>query len=344
MLDVTIDHQLIRIGERFAVGFHRTLRIPDDGRIYPLPPGLGHFPVFNVSAYRDKVPPQWLEEVGAFIPMYQREALWIGFHGAEWKPNAVKIAVGGINVISGEPFKHGLDADPQDYIVCPDQPWLDGINTGRGFIRQFVAMPLGMGYTIEASLTGKEEFGGIQVTVFEPKPGRFPDKPPKRSETGPVRFAVPKTKGAPESMGLGAGGKMKQKIYPDPYGIDVWDQDNSGHVGIHIVNSAQFFELTGIHPPPTPVDIQSYTEHGLPWFDLYDEAKADIPASDKLTGAETITEIERQRGESIADDKALDILESQIKTIGKDASESPGRQPSHVARPGSPHEGKGNKL
>ena len=84
--------------------------------------------------------------------------------------------MGGINVISGEPPHNGLKADPQDYIVCPDQPWLDGINTGHGSIRQFVAMPLGKGYTVEAALTGTEKFGGIQLTVFEPKPGRFPDR------------------------------------------------------------------------------------------------------------------------------------------------------------------------
>jgi len=27
----------------------------------------------------------------------------------------------------------------------------------------------------------------------------------------------------PDEMGLAAGGKIKQKIYPDPYGISTWD-------------------------------------------------------------------------------------------------------------------------
>jgi hypothetical protein len=321
MLDVIIDHQAIRIGDRFALGFHRTLRIPDDGRTYPLPPGLGRFPLFKVLTYRDSVPPHWLEASGAFIPMYQREALWMGFHAAEWKPNAVKIAMGGINVISGEPIKNGLKGDPQDYIVCPDQPWLDGINTGHGTIRQFVAMPLGMGYTIEAALTGKEKFGGIQLTVFEPKPGRFPDRPPIRCETGPVRFAAPKASTAPQSMGLGAGGEMKQKIYPDAYGIDVWDQDNYGHVAIHIVNSAQFCDLTGIQPPPTPVDTKIYTEHGLPWFDLYDEFKEDVSPSVHLTGVKTIAEIDAQQGKTAVDNGSVDVMEAQIKKLGKNNSE-----------------------
>jgi hypothetical protein len=343
MLDVIIDNQLIRIGERFALGLHRTLRIPDDGRTYPLPPGLGRFPLFKVSSFRDRVPPQWLEQGGAFIPMYQREALWIGFHAAEWKPNAVKISVGDINVVSGESFTEGLNADPQDYIVCPDQPWLDGINTGHSSIRQFVAMPLGMGYTVEASLTGKEKFGGIQLTVFEPKPGRFPDKPPLRSETGPVRFAAPKASSAPQSMGLGAGGEMKQKIYPDPYGIDVWDQDNYGRAAIHIVNSTHFLELTGSQPPPTPVDTKSYTEYGLPWFDLYDESKEDVSPSDHLTGVKTIAEIDAQLEQSTADNESVDVLETQVKKLGTDNSGQRGCPPSSPAEPGSPSEDEENK-
>jgi hypothetical protein len=320
MLDVIINNQVIRIGDRFALGLHRTLRIPDDGQMYPLPPGLGRFPLFKVLTYRDRVPPQWLEEAGAFIPMYQREALWIGFHAADWKPNAVKIAVGGINVISGDPVNHGLKDDPQDYIVCPDQPWLDGINTGHGSIRQFVAMPLGMGYTVEASLTGKEIFGGIELTVFEPKPGRFPDKPPIRSASGPVRFAAPKVSSAPQSMGLGAGGEMKQKIYPDSYGIDVWDQDNYGHVAINIVNSAQFLELTGIQPPPTPVDTKAYTNYGLPWFDLYDEFKGDVSPSEHLTTVKTIAEIDAQKGETAIDNGSVNVPETLIRKLGTDNS------------------------
>jgi hypothetical protein len=339
MLDVIIDNNMIRVGERFALGLHRTLRIPDDGRTYPLPPGLGRFPIFEVLTYRDRIPPQWLEDPGAFIPMYQREALWLGFNGADWKPNAVKIAVGGINVISGKPINGGLNADPQDYIVCPDQPWLDGINTGRDSIRQFVAMPLGRGYTVEAALTGTEKIGGIQITIFEPKPGKFPDTPPFRSETGPVRFAAPKTNTGPQSMGFGAGGEMKQKIYPDSYGIDVWDQENYGRAVIHIVNSAQFLELTGIQPPPTPVDTKTYTDFGLPWFDLCDEFKEDVSPSEHLTKVKTIVEIDAQKIETTVDNESVDVNETQIKTIGKETSGEWRRPPSSPEESGASSEG-----
>ena len=34
-------------------------------------------------------------------------------------------------------------------------------------------MPLGMGYTVEGQITGKEKFGYRQIIVYEPKLGKF---------------------------------------------------------------------------------------------------------------------------------------------------------------------------
>jgi len=315
MLIVTVDHESVHIGERFSVSFQRTLRIPDDGRIYPLPPGLETFPVHRVEDYSDCIPVAWKEHGGVFIPMYQREALWLAFNAAYWKPNAVKIGIGNINAVSGGAWDDRLHDDPQDYIVCPDQPWLDGINAGDGVIRQFVAMPLGMGYTVEGQLTGREEFGGIQILVYEPRPGRFPDQPPPEPdwemEALFVEEAVPRAQ-----MGLGAGGKMKQKIYPDPYGIDTWDPENYGAVFVHIVNSEQYRDLTGLEPPPTPVSAQTYTTYGLPWFDLYDEGEGDVAASDKLVKVKTIREKDAEKGgDSTAVDISIDVDESQVRKL-----------------------------
>lgn len=315
MLNVTVENNRIRIGERFSVSFQRTLRIPDDGKDYPLPPGLGAFPIHRVADYLERVPLHWREQGGYFIPMYQREALWLGFDGATWKPNAVKVAIGKINAISGEAWDETLHADPQDYIVCPHQPWLDGINAGSGFIRQFVAMPLGLGYTVEAQVSGVEEFGGIQIEVYEPKPGRFPDQPPPQRD---LSFQMQSPPPAPigGEMGLGAGGKMKQKIYPDPYGIDTWDTENYGSVFVHIINSEQYRELTNLEPPPTPITAQLYTQYGLPWFALYDEAQGDLPASERLSKVKTIQTQDIEQEIAVGqDNESVDVAESQIEKL-----------------------------
>ena len=103
-----------------SIDFQRTLRIPDDNREYPLPPGLGRFPVEHVDDFADKLPDTWRTHGGVFIPMYQSEALWINFSGDY--PCAVKIAAGTINAVSGESWSNVLSADPQDYAVIPEQP------------------------------------------------------------------------------------------------------------------------------------------------------------------------------------------------------------------------------
>lgn len=309
-LPVTVEADLIRVGPRFAVSFQRTLRIPDDGRTYPLPPGLGRLPIGRVAELGHRAPLGWWPG-DAFIPLYQREALWLAFDGALWKPNAVQVAVGGINAVSGGPWEEGLSANPQNYLVCPLQPWLDGINAGDGIIRQFVAMPLGRGYTVEAQVTGEERVGGIQIRVYEPKPGRFPDRPPPRPPIAAV-MAPP----SPSLMGLGAGGAMRQKMYPDPHGLDTWDTEHWGEIRVHIVNSQQYTELTGRPVPPTPVDPLAYTEAGLPWFDVYDERAGDIPAPEPLTEVKSIRESERERdAEGPGEKPPLPIDPNQVRKL-----------------------------
>jgi hypothetical protein len=89
-LPVVLDGKTIRIGRHFSVCFRRTLRIPEDGKDYPLPPGFSRFPICSVEDYADKVPAHWLEEGGFFIPMHQREALYLEFGGADWRPVAAR--------------------------------------------------------------------------------------------------------------------------------------------------------------------------------------------------------------------------------------------------------------
>lgn len=332
---IEIIDDRVKIGERFSLSFQRTLRLPDDGRTYPLPPTLGLFPVRRVADYSDRLPREWSQRGGVFFPMYQREAMWLAFDTTEWKPNAVKIGIGGIDALTGEDWQRGLHDDPQDYLVCPEQMWLDGINSGEGTIRQFVAMPLGMGYTVEGQLTGEEKFGGVQILVYDPMKGRFPDEaPPEQdyglgSPGGPLAFSGPM--GAPMAdmapldaaqmdmgMGLGAGGQMQQKVYPDPYGLDTWDQDNYAALEVHILNSAQFQAVTGEAPPPTPVTAQTYNKHGLPWFELYDETQGDLAAAEKLAGVKTVRELDEERGDSPdAAEAETEIKPEQVRRINK---------------------------
>lgn len=281
----------IHLNQHCSVTLHRTLRIPDDGGSYPLPPSLGEFRRYPV------------ERDGFMVPMHRAEALWLGLIGPSWRPHALKVGIGGIDAISGAPFDANQLSD-QDYVVIPDQPWLDGINAGDGFIRQFVAVPLGEGLTVEAQLTGREDRGGLALALFEPRPGRFPDEPP-HEEVLEMRCLAP---AAPPSMGLGAGGRMRQEIYADEYGIGTWQTTPSRVIEIELVDALAFSVLTGIEHPPPP-DAATYTRHGLPWFDLLQPTHRDIAAADRLRGIRSIGDLEGRR------EAGLPIPEHQIRRL-----------------------------
>jgi hypothetical protein len=57
----------------------------------------------------------------------------------------------------------------QDYVVAPKQLRLDGTASADGTVRQFVAMPLGQGYTLEAQITGEEVVSGLQFGITPSK-------------------------------------------------------------------------------------------------------------------------------------------------------------------------------
>ncbi|KAK7042356.1 hypothetical protein R3P38DRAFT_3390033 [Favolaschia claudopus] len=141
--------------------FNRTLRVPDNATEYALPPGLGTFPIVKAQDYADL--PDFIKQRGGYImPLFQREALWIDIDGGHC---AIKISVGGINAITGGKHNEQPPEGLQDYVVGGKQPWLDGIAIAPGVVRQFVAMKLGHGHTIEEQLSETRK-GGIQIDVY----------------------------------------------------------------------------------------------------------------------------------------------------------------------------------
>ncbi|MFI8167721.1 hypothetical protein ACIGAN_15335 [Streptomyces sp. NPDC085931] len=161
---VRIDGNTLRLPGGVAVRFIRTLRLPETGT-HPLPPGLGEFPVRRVADHADRVPEAMRARGGVMLPVYLREAMWLNFAGTT-EPAALQVGVGKVCAVSGRPWSDGLCRDPQNYVVLPRQPWLDGINSGTGTVRQFVAVPLGLGATVEGQVTGEEVWGGVQLRSF----------------------------------------------------------------------------------------------------------------------------------------------------------------------------------
>lgn len=303
-----------------TIGFQRTLRIPDDGTIYPLPAGLGSFPLRSVDDYADTAPETWKKRGGVAMPIYQSEALWIRFRSRY--PFAVKIGSGKINAVSGDSWKPGLQGDPQDYVVVPGQRWLDGFACGEGLIRQFLAVPLGAGFTVEEQLTGKADVGGMQIQVYPMHAEsyfreEFADSIPSTlEELFPHLFAkhlVPfqnvfrnpclPTRG----MGLGAGGRMRQEIYQDSHAVTVWNQAQSKRCFVHLCNSMHWRQITGTNPPHPPLTAEEYKAAGIPWFDYYRDDLKPLKGSKRLAEIKSVATIAKEsKHPALADDASIE--------------------------------------
>ncbi len=288
-----------------GIEFQRTLRIPDDGKKYSLPPGLGEFPLRHVDDFAANVPQNWLEHGGVMLPMYQSEAMWVNFRGSKpWMysgyPFAVKIATGKIDAVTGKEWENGLNRDPQDYVVVPEQPWLDGYCVEKGVIRQFVAMPLGAGYSAEEQITGAAEHGGLQIVAYPMKREAY-ERYRKARRFGEDRLAMaaPAQGGVRVlfSMGLAPGGRMRQKIYDDGYDFEDWEVGHFSRCFVHIANSLVWRAITGQAPPTVPPTSREYTQAGLPWFDLYDDHKSAVEGAEVLGGLKSVKQMGEEKGD-----------------------------------------------
>ena len=303
MIELQNDELVFRFPEvhqeaRLRVEFQRTLRIPDDNREYPLPPGLGALPLNHVDDFADRVPETWRNRGGVFLPMYQAEALWINFESAY--PMAVKVAAGKIDALTGEPWENEIAAHPQNYLVVPDQPWLDGFCVQKGLIRQFVAMRLGEGFTVEEQLSGEAHHGGLQIIVYPMKAEKYSDLCKMRESEihEQADYMLAYSPLQPE-MGMAPGGLMRQEVYEDEYGFDSWCTAVRSRCFVHILNSQQFVGVCGSPPPGRPPTAKEYNDAGLPWFNYYGGDLTALDGSGKLMGLDSIAVANLKKGKGV---------------------------------------------
>lgn len=268
---------------RCSIGFKRTFRIPDDNKGYPLPPDLGEFPLNHVDDIGENLPSEWEKRGGVFFPMYQAEAMWIHFD-ADY-PFAIKIAAGKINAVTGDTWNNELHDNPQDYVVIPKQPWIDGFCVAKGRVRQFVAMPLGSGYTAEEQLTNMAEHGGIQIIAYPMKFEHYRELDQSRPR---FSFAESGKYFETRIVGLAPGGLMWQDIYEDIHDLSAWAKTAKSRCFVHLLNSEVYRSLTDKEPPSPVITAKRYTEYGLPWFKYYDENATAVQAQDKLAGLDSV--------------------------------------------------------
>ena len=192
---------------RCRLEFQRTLRIPDDDRAYPLPAGLGRFPLRHLDDFADRLPRETRHRGGVVMPIYEKFF--------------------------------------EDVIVAREDP-------------------------------------GVY----------YQSTPPAHD------------------MGLAPGGRMRQDIYDDDYGLDAWDEGHASRCFVTIANSVQWLAITGERPPTTPPTARKYTDAGLPWFDYYDGDRKAISGSESLAGLKSVARTGVEKGESpLPENDPLDVAE-----------------------------------
>lgn len=128
----------------------------------------------------------------------------------------------------------------------------------EGRIRQFVAMSLGEGYTVEEQLSGAAEWGGIQIVAYPMKAAVWERIRQERDRTlfrgafGAEAAVMPMAAAPAPDMGMAAGGLMRQEVHADPHGIDVWDTDAPQRVFVHLCDAMVWRHVTGQEPPTVP--------------------------------------------------------------------------------------------
>jgi hypothetical protein len=263
---------------RTEIHFERTLRVPDDGKTYPLPSGLGLFPMRYLDDFEKEPPPEWADEGeaiklplewagrgGVIMPVHPSEAMYIAF-GEGGYPCAIKIGVGDHNAVNGEPWSEQLNDTPGDYIVAPPQRWLDGFYIGNDRVRQFMAVP---------RTAGRAAAGGVRIVVYPMKKERYERFMADRRAVELLGAGGASTQLAPPSeedgreVLLGFGGRMKEHIFACPHGFDAWDRTVRARCVVTLIHPEQWLKLTRTRPPDLPPTRDEYDASGLPWHDDY---------------------------------------------------------------------------
>jgi len=287
-------------GSRVLINFQRTLRVPDCGRRFHLPPGLGRFPLRHVEDYDLGSSEHMKVRGGVIMPMFQTDAVWLNFRtqGPVYPtlPVALKIGTGKINAVSGEKWTSGLSREPQNHVVLPGQRWLDGYNVGNGIVRQFVAMPMGKGYTVEEQIDLGSDVGGIQIEAIPLKDGVY-GRLAVRGSAPQVLYSLNKDPNM--EMGLGAGGSIRQQIYQNEYGLEDWDLESGVRCFVMLLNSSQWMSVTNEAPPLRAISAKLYSNAGLPWFDYYDRDRRAIDGAIQLGKIKPIKALSEEKNMNI---------------------------------------------
>jgi hypothetical protein len=161
------------------------------------------------------------------------------------RPHALKLGDDSIDVVSGRRFDPDtLTADPQNYLVIPDQPWLDGSSRATASCASSWRRRSGRGHRGVA----------ITLSLFRRGPDACLVLHTPRSETIERAGEILDRVDREPPLGLDANGRVRQRIYADEWRDRTsGTRSRSGRPYRPLVDAVAFEAVTGIAAPP-PVD------------------------------------------------------------------------------------------
>jgi hypothetical protein len=305
------------------VQLHRTVRVAEGRAPANLPPSLGRIKAYPVKDFRQRCPALW-EDEGVFIGLHDTEALWLSFHTSSpvallvgagainaltGKKLGTKLEAENYLVTPPQPWLDGwkaTDGTVYQFVATPYEKG-KGLTVGEQLIGE-ESKTGGIGIALFESKNpiptqkgwpdqtwGEDAYGDVGYG------GHFMGGP-SGSSLGAMKISASVMSNAPtrtrgmvgtagvrksqafSEMGIGKGGKITQKIYPDPYGLETWKELPSQTRAIYVVHAELLAEITG-EPISTPSVQEDYKG---PWFGLDDSKEADVKGTDSFTGLKSV--------------------------------------------------------
>ena len=182
-------------------------------------PGLGRFPIRTVASLGERAPEAMRARGGLVVPIYQAEALWLNFDAPEWRPMAMKVRRSGmVNAISAGALDGKMREPAARTTSLPRRsPGSTASRPATTALASSWPCPSVQAATVEVPA---DRCRGRSAASNCSSPGRRPaaSRPSRRGAShGYVLYRrLNRGRSRGPTMGLGAGGRMTQRIYPDP--------------------------------------------------------------------------------------------------------------------------------
>lgn len=286
-----------------TIKFQRTMRLPDDGKAYSLPTGLGQFPLRSVDDFPTTTPAEWMRQGGVVMPLARSEALWIWFSTSY--RFAVKIGAGKLDALSGKARTSGLRRTPQNYLVVPGTHDRENdevlqhyifppLNEGAcGIELEIVPMSAAAHFREEGEFFIRDDIGEFfRKVIFSRMISQELVSIDRRYEESEFEELGSAAIESPQDT------RLRSRIPTDTYEFADWDQQQTKRCIIHSCRVSGWRQITGTYPPNAPLTEKDYEEDGIPWFDDYQDDGEPLAENSAITPKPIVRhDNTRRRGE-----------------------------------------------